>query len=136
MKLSSDSLTGKLDGILFSLKSIVSRDNRTAAAALDSMKVFKLCCKVHRPNISQYRCRFEDLGLLGNNPTDWILGRQHRWLSKPFFNIYAAADGLPFDNEILMLLSSLVLRLMTVASFSEFEVASTINGVVITRGDS
>ena len=72
---------------------------------------------------------FEDLGLLGNNASDWILGRQHRRISKPFFDIDAATDGPPVGNEFLVNFSSLFLRLMTVASFSEFEAANTNNGV-------
>ena len=115
--------------MLLSLKHMVSRGNRIAAAAVDLLKVHNCFCKVHRPNISQDRCRFEDLGLLGNHPADWILGCQHRRISKTFFNVFAACDGPPVDNAVLAELFSFILRLMTVASFPEFEEANKNNGV-------
>ena len=111
------------------LGEMVTRDNRTAAAALDALKVLKVCRRVHPPNISQDLCKFEDLVLLVNHPADWILGCQHRRIFETFFNVFAACDGPPVDNAYLVELFSFVLRLMTVASFSEFEEANKNTGV-------
>ena len=108
---------------------MVASDNRTAAGALDSMNVPKICRRVHPPNIRHVH--FDELAFPGNNSTDWTLGPQHRRLSKPFFDIYGSVNAPPIGNEVLMEVANLVLRLMMIITFPEFEAANTNNGAVI-----
>ena len=103
--------------------------NRLAAGALDSMNVFKICRRVHHPNIRHVH--FDELALLGNNSTDGSLGRQHRKLSEPFFDIYGSVNAPPVGDEVLIELASLVLRLVTTITIREFEAANTNKGAVI-----
>ena len=74
---------------------------------------------------------FGELTLLGNKSTDWIIGRQHRRLSKPFFDIYGSVNAPPVGDEVLMEVASLFLRLMAIITFPEFEAANANNGAVI-----
>ena len=113
------------------LKNMVVSDNRTAAGALDSMNVHKICCKAHRPNIRHMPV--DELTLLGNNSTDWSLGCQHRRLSNSLFDIYGNVNALPAGNAVLMEVASVVLRLMITITFPEFEAANTNNCVVIMK---
>ena len=55
---------------------------------------------------------------VGNSYTDWIIGYQHRRISQTFYNLFAACDGPPVGNDVLVELLSFVLKLTIVVSLS------------------
>ena len=102
---------------------MITKDNKVAKRVFDALKVPKITKVVSLPNVKE-RNTFRDLALCGNKLADWILGFQHRNLPKTFYNFFAACKGPPVGDEVLVELFSFVLKLTTVASFSEFEEAN------------
>ena len=99
---------------------MITRDNKVARRVFDAFKVLKITKVVCPPNLGD-RSRFKDLSLCGNHSADWILGYQHRNMSETFYNFFAACNRFPVGNDVLVELLSFVVKLTTVASFSEFE---------------
>ena len=122
MWLAADSLHN-VECFLYSLKHLVVRDNRPAAATLQAMNVHKCSCGVTPPNISHVS--FDQLMLCGNNSNEWSLGRKHWNLSNGFFDIYGSVNAESVGVEVLMEVASFTLRLMTTIAFTAFEAAAT-----------
>ena len=124
MRLSTDALEGKLKAFLICFRDMITRDNKVARRVFDAFKVPKITRVVCPPNVGD-RSRFADLSLCVTDFAEWILGYRHRHISKTFYNLFAACDGPPVGNAVLVeLLFVFVPKLKAVASFSEFEEAN------------
>ena len=121
--------------LLIEIRDLINGDNVVATRAFKALGVRTRFCKVALPRFS---ARFDQLNFIGKQ-NELILSHKDRSSQKQFLDIYGALidPNAELNKNVLHKVAVLVLKFMTVVTFSEFEKASKdINGKQLIANDA